>query len=115
MASARRLTIINISLLFLAVLLLLNLLDITFPSIGQARLALDESEPLCVVDYEGKGNGWNDIDRCCLEAKKQLGCSDEVHYFLEGKVEKVCKSSDSGVKYWLNGKAYLYCQQIPIW
>ncbi len=110
MVSKRALIIINISLGLLLTLLLLTFLDVKLPSLGQAQYLLDKEEPLCAVNWKEELTTWNDLDRCCLEARKQLGCRREH----KDDYDWVCRTGD-GVKYWLNSKAYNYCRQQPYW
>ena len=108
----RVLVVINISLGLVAVLLLLNLFGVTFPSLGNARFYLDQSEPLCVVNWKENYNSWSDVDNCCLEVKKQLSCIEESKELESGRVNWVCQTGSGQVlKYWLNNKAYYYCQK----
>ena len=107
MASKKTLTIINISLIFIALLLILNLFGFELPSIGQAISFFDDSEPLCIVNWQDDFNELEDLDRCCLEVKKQAECSNEN----KAGVNWVCQSGAGSIKYWLNNKAYSYCKQ----
>ena len=102
--------IANISLVFIAILLFLNLFEIQLPSLGKAQYILDREEPLCIVNYQDNFNEWNDLDSCCLEARKQLECKIV-------QLEKPYWSCQTGtkLKYLLNNKAYRYCQQSRIW
>ncbi len=110
MVSAKILTTINVSLGLIAVILLLNLVGAELPTLGQAQYALDQEEPLCAVSWEEELTEWNDLDRCCLEAKKQIECS-------RSNLQEYDWSCQSGgdLKYLLNNKAYNYCRQLRIW
>lgn len=114
MVSDRIWTIINTALVFISLLLILNLLDIQLPTLGQALYSLDKTDPLCVVNWKDDFNTLDDLDRCCLEARKQLECVRGEKNLEQGKVRWVCQTGNS-VKYWLNSKAYGYCRQQDIW
>ncbi|MBT4651300.1 hypothetical protein HOC13_02140 [Candidatus Woesearchaeota archaeon] len=116
MASDKVMAIINVSLGLIAVLLLINLFGVELPSLGQAKLFLDKEEPVCVVNWKEDYSLWGDIDSCCLEVRKQLGCELVVEGLEDWDVDWVCKTGEGKVlKYWLNDKAYNYCQQSVIW
>ncbi len=110
MVSERTFFIINISLGLLSLLLLLTFLGVELPTLGQAQYALDKEDPLCMVNWKDEFNPWNDLDRCCLEARKQLDC----HREQRDNLDWVCQTGLS-VKYWLNNKAHNYCKQQPYW
>ncbi len=110
MVSERALFIINISLGITALLLLLVLLGIKLPTIGQAQYMLDKEEPKCAVSFGEELTAMADIDRCCLNAREQLGCHREQYQDLDW----AC-STGAGLKYHLNNKAYNYCRQQPYW
>ena len=100
--------VVNVSLVLISVLLVLNLFDVSLPTVGKVSYTLDSSQEECLLEWDGEFTPLNDIDRCCLEARKQLSC---------GKVDEkwLCKTGESTVKFWLNNKAYNYCRQQRIW
>jgi hypothetical protein len=108
MKQKRVLMVLNVSLGLVAVLLLLNLFDVQLPNLGQTQYLLDSDEPLCLVGWQAEFNEWNDLNACCLEARKQLGCSSDSDGWM-------CQTGSDGIKYWLNSKAYNYCTQQSIW
>ena len=110
MVSPRVLFIINVSLGLLSLLLLLMLGGVKLPTLGQAQYYLDKEEPLCMISWKEEFNPLDDLDRCCLESRKQVTCHEEIN----GHADWVCESGAS-VKYWLNHKAYNYCRQQPYW
>ena len=110
MVSEKTLFIINVSLGLLSVLLLLMLIGIELPTLGKAQYYLDKEEPLCLVNWKEEFTPWEDLDRCCLEARKQVECHKEKY----GGADWLCESGAS-VNYWLNNKAYSYCRQQPYW
>ncbi len=109
----------NISLAIIAILLTLSFLEITVPSVGQVRYALDRTEPVCVISWKEKFTvftGEDNLDRCCLEARKQLECIKEVNSFDNLTVEWSCRTGNGNVlTYDLNSKAYNYCRQQVFW
>jgi len=110
MASERTLFIINVSLGLLSVLLLAMLLGMELPTLGQAQYALDKEEPVCMIEWSGNSTAFDDIDRCCLQAREQLECQAESKDALDW----VC-GTGAGLRIWLNDKAYNYCKQQPYW
>lgn len=110
MVSERALFIINVSLGILSALLLLMLLGVELPTLGQAQYALDQEEPVCMIQWEEELTPLQDIDRCCLQAREQLGCQAES----KGDLDWVC-GTGPGLQIWLNNKAYNYCKQQPYW
>ena len=109
----------NVSLAIIAILLTLSFFEITVPSVGQVRYALDRTEPVCVISWKEKFTvftGENNLDRCCLEARKQLECIKEIKVFDKNKVEWSCRTGSGNVlTYGLNSKAYNYCRQQVFW
>lgn len=110
MVSERTLFIINVSLGLLSVLLLLLLLGLRLPTLGQAQYALDKEEPVCMIEWQGERTMFDDIDRCCLQARQQFACRAES----KDNLDWVC-GTDNGLQIWLNNKAYSYCTQQPYW
>ena len=104
----------NVSLGLIAVLLLLTLMGITLPNLGQALSTFDPEEPLCLVQVEEKHSRWDDLPRCCLEAQAQLECVREQQQFPEGETDFSCRSSPQ-LQYKLNNKALSYCQGQVFW
>ncbi len=106
------LVVANISLFFLAALLTLNLFEVKVPSFGTALYLLDKTEPLCVVNWQEEYTSWSDLDACCFEARHQLHCSSEKKSISGAEVQWVCQTGTGEViKYWLNNKAYYYCNK----
>lgn len=110
MVSERTLLVINISLGMVVVLLVLLLIGINLPTLGQAQYALDKEEPLCLVEWKGETTSFEDIDRCCLQAQEQGECRAE----RQENADWVC-GAEQGLRIQLNNKAYYYCQQQPYW
>lgn len=110
MVSERALLVINISLGLLSLLLLFTLLGVKLPTLGQAQYVLDTEEPVCLINWKDDFTPFEDLDRCCLQARQQLDC----HREQKDNLDWVCQTGVS-VKYWLNNKAYNYCRQQPYW
>lgn len=116
MNNVKRWVVLNISLVVIVVLLFLNLFDVETPSFGKAWSFFDTEDPLCVVEWKRNHTLWNDLDRCCLEARKQLDCRSE-ELFLDGhNLKKVCATGEGDVlRYWFNSKGYYYCTDQVFW
>ena len=115
MVAVKQWVILNLALGAIVVILLLNFFGITLPSAGKVAYLFDTEAPLCLVHWKGEFTPWNDLDRCCLEARQQLSCTKEIKELSLGKVDRVCKTGSSTASYWLNNKAYRYCQQQAFW
>ena len=116
MVSSKIWNVINVSIALIIILLVLNLFGIGLPSLGQAIYALNEDEPLCIVSSSDSLYEWNDLDRCCLEAKRQVECLPTSQQLRFGETNWVCQSgSGSTSEILLNTKAYQYCRQQPVW
>lgn len=108
---SKALVIINISLALVALLLLLQFLNVALPSVGQALFLLDSAEPRCFVAWSKNSSPMLDLGRCCLGARQQLQCLAE-----EDVIQQTQWSCRTGaLAYHLNNKAYHYCQQQVIW
>ncbi len=110
MVSLKMWVSLNLSLGIVAVLLILILAGIEMPTLGRAQYLLDQESPVCAVNWKEDFTLWNDLDRCCMEARKQLGCHKENFQNFDW----VCQSGVN-LKYWMNNKAYNYCRQLSIW
>ena len=114
MASNKILVIINISLALLAFLLILQLFEIKLPVLGKAIENKAGAE--CLIDWDNEYTLWNDLDHCCLEARKQLDCRKDNLFFESKNFDWVCQTgSGRALKYWLNDRAYNYCTNQVIW
>ena len=106
-SSRRLLNVLNISLSLLCFVLVISLFGVTFPNLGMAFEA--PSGPMeCSVTWKDTANSWDDIDRCCLEAKKQLGCEKEQNRW-------VCSTGESSIKIHLSSSAFDYCLKQDFW
>lgn len=110
MVSGRVVFVINVSLGILSVLLLLMLFGVKLPTLGQAQYALDKEDSVCMLEWEEELNQFDDIDRCCLQARQQFECKAEN----KDNLDWVC-GAGNGLQVWLNNKAYNYCRQQPYW
>ncbi len=107
--------ILNVSLVLVSVLLLLSLFDVELPTLGKAEYALDGDQELCVALWQDDALEWEDINRCCLEARKQLSCIKDIVTTKFGETMYVCQTGQSSTSIRLNTKAYNYCQLQPFW
>ncbi len=106
----------NVSLGIIALFLVLTLFNVPLPTVGKAKLLLDTRAPLCIVQYGDEITPWQDIDRCCLEARKQLKCVRKDNDFTFGQADYMCQTgSGKTLQYHINAKAYNYCQQQVFW
>jgi hypothetical protein len=108
-------SIINVSLVLICVLLLLTFFSVELPTLGKAQYAFDSSQELCVALFEGEEVEWDDIHRCCLEARKQLMCNKEMKETAFGITQFTCQTGASSTSLQLNSKAYNYCQLQAFW
>ena len=112
----RVLVVVNVSLGLIALLLLLNLFDVQLPSLGRTISYFDPTPPICAVQWGAEFTQWQDIDRCCLEVRKQLACFPEKKELNFGKLDWRCQTGKGTVlRYWVNNKAYQYCTEQRIW
>lgn len=115
MVSKKGWTVINLSLILVALLLILNLFSISWPSFGKSVEQL-QSESFCWVNWQEQYTLWPDLDACCLEARKQLQCETSSNLQLAQEQLLVCQTgSGPTVQYWLNSAAYQYCQKQVFW
>lgn len=115
MFSKRVLVIANFSLGIISLFLLANLFNFPTPSFGAAIGYLDQEEPSCFVQSKGSFTAWNDLNRCCLEASKQLGCEFNEKNIDGTRIDWVCQNTPRGISYNLNNKAYQYCRTLDVW
>ena len=116
MVSKKTWDIMNVSLVVIILLLILNLIGVTLPNVGTAIYVVDPAEHICGVEtLDGEFVQMGDLDRCCLEARKQLKCSVEIKSLNVGETSWVCKTSQSIPMHRLNNKALYYCQGLEIW
>jgi len=113
MISSKVWNIINVSLGLVSILLFLNLIGVTLPTIGQAQYLLDREDPLCVIYTGEETTAFNNLDRCCLEARKLSLCLPDKIQLEQGRIDWSCSAGKNG--YLLNNKAYNYCRQQPYW
>lgn len=115
MPSTRIWVLLNLSLGIVAVLLLLQFFGISLPTVGKAQYWLDREEPRCFVNWKEEYSPLADLDRCCLLAGQQFGCIQKYKELPSGRMDFVCETGSNTVNYWLNAKAYRYCQQQVFW
>ena len=115
MISKRTLTVINASIALLIFILILSFLGVKLPSIGDALYILDDDDNLCVTNLNDNYNLVPQLDRCCLEARKQLECFKNSELVPNiGQLDWSCQSTDN-IRVLLNNKAYYYCSRQPYW
>ena len=115
MASRKIWISLNVSLGIIAVILLFNLFWIGYPSIGDAYARLLPGDPAIFIQ-----SGWEfrqcfSLERCCFEARTRLNHFQVSEKVYDVVVEHLFQSSDNGIQYWMNAKAYYTCQQLPFW
>ncbi|MBI4151761.1 hypothetical protein HY496_02220 [Candidatus Woesearchaeota archaeon] len=115
MLSVRMYGVLNLSLILIGLILALYLVGFSLPSIGQAVSVLDRSAPICIVQWKTDSSVWDDLDQCCLQARKQLSCEKEDVLIGTQKVTRLCTTGETTVKFYLNENAYRYCQRQVIW
>ncbi len=114
MVSVRQWRILNVSLAFLALLLLLPLLGIRLPSLGQAELWLNPDDPRCLAQVDNEFSGV-EISRCCLLAAQQLSCHKEKSLIDGQYYDWACQTGQQSVVQRLNHVGYQYCTLQPFW
>ncbi|MBS3116146.1 hypothetical protein J4421_00980 [Candidatus Woesearchaeota archaeon] len=115
MYEKRVLMVLNVSLAFMAFLLLLAFFDVTVPNFGEVVYRLDQHTPLCVLVLPEEHHKMSDLPRCCLEARRQVLCQWKVEETVFGETQWECRASGSEIGYLLNSKGYHYCTQQPYW
>lgn len=114
MLSSKALNVLNLTLGITAILLLLNLLGTTLPSVGSALYLIDSSEAVCVTNYKDNYN-LLETNLCCPELQRQLVRGAEEPRTIkindeEVKVDRHYYTAPSTIGYFVNNKAYLYCK-----
>jgi len=98
--------IINITLLGIAIVLILNLIQPIGTIVANIIYTLDTSQPQCYFYNSGEINEIQ-VDRCCYEIQKQLACQS-----IGKNRELKCYTSGSSERYYLiNQKAFNYCKK----
>jgi len=106
----------NVSLVVIILLLILNLSGVALPSVGKAIYFIDSSDHICGVEtINDEFIQMGDLDKCCLESRKQMKCVTEFKILEVGKTNWVCKTSETVPMHRLNNKALHYCQKSKIW
>ena len=115
MTDQKVMVVLNISLIFVSMLLLLNLFDIHPPTLGKAQLILNQDDPVCIGNYGDQYRSYDDLDICCFEANAKLSCSKESQFLLGEDTDYICETGFGDMSYYLNTKAYLYCGEQNFW
>ena len=105
---------INLSLGIIALILILVLLGLKMPSIGDALYYLDPSQAYCLAGYQEKYS-LIDIDFCCLEIQQQLIKGEPVNKIINVDDQQISVTknyyvSKDTINYLINQKAYRYCK-----
>tara|TARA_Y100000310_G_scaffold320949_1_gene377945 strand:- start:209 stop:547 length:339 start_codon:yes stop_codon:yes gene_type:complete len=108
MVSSKVWVVMNVSLGLIAVILILNLMQIELPALGKSAEQL-RGESLCVMqNFEGEFIV-REMSSCCLEKNKlTLGCEEGTWYYQDEILNKHC-STGNGISYYLNQAGYNYC------
>ncbi len=117
MVEARTLTIINISLGFLSLLLIVSLFGLTLPNVGYGIFnALDAGEEHCFLEV-GEESQELSLAQCCQHVRQQLSCEQKTNNIQEVNTNVLCKTGDSEntPEYYLTNKAYRSCAQSQKW
>ncbi len=102
--------ILNVSLILISTLLILNLFNISIPSIGYAvQDSIDTENAVCFASYQDQTSEIN-LDICCQESKKQLSCSDHKQSINGVETDILCKTGETTITYSLTNKAQRYCE-----
>ena len=114
MVSARIWSVINISLVLVAFVLFLNLLETDVPTVGAALFQLDDNDAICISAY-GNQQSLLNIDFCCPELQQQLVKGEKVNtnFLLDGEqfaVQKRYYTGENTIDYFINMKGYRYCK-----
>ena len=116
MTEKKVLLLLNVSLTIFAGLLVLNLFDVDIPNLGRVIALSDISDPICFVESENHLTELQNLDSCCLFARKQIACEPYARDVAGVQLHVKCHSLSEDVpQYWLNNKAYLSCTQSSIW
>ena len=113
MVSARIWSVINVSLVLVAFVLFLNLLNVNVPTLGKALYQFDTNEEICISAFDGSNN-LVPVNSCCLELQLQLikGERSNQEIIIDGEtfeVDKKYYTGSSTIDYYINQKAYRYC------
>jgi len=111
MVSEKVLAIINVSLGLIAFLLILTLFDVQISSTGKALEQVSENS-VCFVSLDNQFTEL-DLERCCLEIKKQFQCLPSSRVIDGWKINQVCRTgSGRVVEYWINTAGREYCNRM---
>ena len=108
MVSTKIINIFNVTLGLTALVLILSLLGVTVPNVGQAYYHLDRSEPICIVKFQDQQAPLN-VDECCLKLQQQLECDTNNNPKLRTHLK--CTVTEVTPDYLINWKTYRYCQK----
>lgn len=114
MVSSKTIITINIALGITAFILVLSLLGVTIPSVGNALYVLDPNEAVCITNYKDNYNLIS-TDLCCTELQQQLVKGEESNQVINMNNQKISVNkhyytSTNTINYFINNKAYHYCK-----
>lgn len=106
---------LNVSLAIIAAILLFNLVGVGSSSLGNAYAKLLPGDAQIIVQSGIEFRQCSSFERCCFEARTRLNhfqVSEQIH---DVAIQHLFRSSDKGIQYWMNAKAYHQCKQLPFW
>ena len=116
MVEKKLMDIINISLVFISLILFINLFGFEFTPVGQAFFdAADPSESTCFVEWDGEYAQMNQA-YCCHDVQKQFSCENNQQIIQDQKTDISCQSGEGRVlKNHLNDKSFRECRGLSTW
>ncbi len=107
--------ILDLSLFFIALLLIITFFGFKFPNLGKSQQVLAQDAWCVVKNYNQEYVPFNDLDRCCLQARQKLDCSREDILLGKLQLDWNCHTPDDPIEYHLNLEAYTYCKRLEFW
>jgi hypothetical protein len=105
---------LDVSLGFIVLLLLVSFIGLELPSVGEAYESIIPGDPVILVEYTGV-NLCSNLQECCFEANTRLNNVKVNRLINNFQVSRLFSSSENGVKYWMNDKAYQFCKKQVFW
>ncbi len=103
--------IINISLGLIAILLFLNLFNITIPTLGKPIERLADSSQCMMKNWENEFVNRN-IDDCCLEKVRFAPKCSKTNMLLGNNIFSYVCSSGNNIEYYFNDAGLKYCRRL---
>ena len=108
MVSSKVWAVMNVSLGLIAVLLILNLMQIELPALGKSTEQLSEGAFCVMENFEGEFIV-REMSTCCLEKNKlTLECEEGIWYYQDKVLDKRCFTGND-INYYLNKDGNDYC------